>query len=228
MIPSISVICAAWQAAATLSETLASVRAQTVGPTEVVVVDDGSTDQTANVGVAARAKVVSTANAGPAAALNAGIAASCGELLAFIDADDLWPADKLAVQTDFLVSNPALTGVLGLVQCFLSPELELNIASRYRVPEERQNAWLLGALLIHRQEFYKVGGFDETIRAGFAIDWFDRARRLGSTFGMPKHVVLLRRIHPTSLSQRSPTRDAGYARMAWRALQRRRASEEAE
>lgn len=221
MTHSISVICPAWQAAGTLADTVASVRAQLVRPIEILVVDDGSTDDTARVGETSGATVIRRPHRGVAAALNAGIAASRGELLAFIDADDLWPADKLAVQADLLASDRNLAGVLGLVQCFLSPEAD---AQSRRVPDHLQAAWLTGAMLIRREAVDKIGLFDEALQAGHAIDWFDRARCLGQVFAMPRRVVLLRRIRAGSLSVRSASRDAGYALMAQRAIQRRRSS----
>ena len=224
MTHSISVICPAWQAAATLADTVASVRAQLVRPIEILVVDDGSTDDTARIGETSGATVIRRPHRGVAAALNAGIAASRGELLAFIDADDLWPADKLAVQADLLASDRNLAGVLGLVQCFLSPQPEADAQSRCRVPDHLQAAWLTGAMLIRREAVDKIGLFDEALQAGHAVDWFDRARCLGQVFAMPRRVVLLRRIRPGSLSVRSASRDAGYALMAQRAIQRRRNS----
>jgi glycosyltransferase involved in cell wall biosynthesis len=221
--PTISVICPAWQAAATLADALASVRAQLVRPTELLVVDDGSTDDTAKVGEAFGATVITRQHAGVAAALNAGIAASRGEFLAFIDADDLWPADKLAAQLEYLRSVSKSAAVLGLMQCFLSPEMEPDAKARYKLPDDLQPAWVTGALLIRREAAAAIGPFDEAMQAGHAVDWFDRGRRLGLVFAMPRRVVLLRRIRPGSLSGRSAVRDAGYALMAWRAVQRRRA-----
>jgi glycosyltransferase involved in cell wall biosynthesis len=224
----ISVICPAWQAAATLAETVASVRAQALPPAEIIVVDDGSTDDTAKVGEAAGAVVIGRPHSGVAAALNAGIAASHGDLLAFIDADDLWPADKLAEQTERLAADPAAAGALGLMRWFLSPELERDAKAHAKLPQDPVPAWLTGALLVRREAFAAVGPFDEAMHAGHAIDWFDRARRIGLIFAMPKQVVLLRRVRSGSLSSRSARRDAGYALMAWRAVQRRRASRKEE
>jgi glycosyltransferase involved in cell wall biosynthesis len=221
--PTISVICPAWQAAKTLPDALASVRAQILPPCELLVVDDGSTDETAEVAARSGATVIKKSHSGVAAALNVGIAASHGELLAFIDADDLWPADKLAAQTGLLSSEPASAGVLGLVQCFLSPEIKKDGKVRYRLPTELQPGWVTGALLVRRSAVEAIGWFDEAMKAGHAVDWFDRGMRQGLHFAMPKRVVLLRRISISSLSHRSPERDAGYALMALRAVQRRRA-----
>jgi glycosyltransferase involved in cell wall biosynthesis len=222
--PAISVICPAWQAAETLAETLASVRAQLLPPAEIIVVDDGSTDESSTIAVSAGASVLRIPHRGAAAALNAGIAASGSDLLAFVDADDLWPLEKLQIQTRILATDITLAGVLGRVRSFISPEIEPNVARRFRLPESPQPAWLIGALLVRRELVKSVGAFDEEMHAGYTIDWFDRARRLGFSFAIPDNVVLLRRVRSDSLSHRSKATIAGYALMAKRAVQRRRDS----
>lgn len=221
--PSISVICPAYQAEKTIAATLASVAAQLLHPDEIIVVDDGSTDGTAKVAENAGAHVVTISHRGLSAALNCGIAASSGELIAFIDADDLWPADKLWCQTQLLDSDEESAGVLGLMQCFLSPEMPKERGARFKLPATLQAAWSVGALLARRTAFEQVGLFDETIVAGQAIDWFDRARLMGLAFLVPQRVVLLRRLHANSLSTRSALRDAGYLLMARKAIARRNA-----
>ena len=223
---SISVICPAWQAARTLAETLASIRAQTLVPNEILVVDDGSTDSTAEVAKANGARVIRQPHAGAAAALNAGIAASSGQLLAFVDADDLWTSEKLAWQTQALSVDPELHAVLGMMESFLCPSLPNEFASRYRVREQPQPAWVLGTLLAHAKTFAAVGPFAEDMPAGFAADWFDRARHARVRFALLERIVLRRRIHPGSLSHRSTARDSGYALLGRRALLRRRGNAE--
>ncbi len=219
---SLSVICPAWQAERTLAETLASVCTQTLPPAEVLVVGDVSTDSTANIAEANGARVIRQAHAGAAAALNTGIAASQGQLLAFVDADDLWTPEKLARQVQVLTADPELSGVVGQMESFLCPSLPPELASRYRLSEVPQRAWVIGTLLAHRAAFAVVGPLAEEMTAGYMADWFDRARHARLRFAVLDHVVLRRRIHPGTLSHRSPTRDAGYALMAWRALLRRR------
>src|SRR5690348_9163223 len=107
--PEISVIIATYNRPAMLREALASVAAQrseNSAPTfEVIVVDDGSTDGTWNDLSGAQCdtlRAVRTANRGPAAARNRGIALARGELIAFLDSDDLWMPEKLARQNLFM------------------------------------------------------------------------------------------------------------------------------
>lgn len=226
MTGSISVICPAWQAERTLPETLTSIRAQTLAPAEILVVDDGSTDATAQLAEANGARVIRRAHAGAAAALNTGIAACRGELLAFLDADDLWPPEKLARQTQVLAADAGLGGVVGMMESFLCPSLPAEAASRYHLPKTPQTAWLFGALLAPRATFTTVGSLAEDMTAGFIADWFDRARHARLHFAVLDEVLLRRRIHPGTLSHRSAARDSGYALMARRALLRRRTPED--
>ncbi len=115
--PRISVIIPAYNDAATLAETLASASAQTFRDIEIVVVSDGSTDATLAVAQAAkerdqRIRVLDQANAGVAAARNAGIAASDGEFVAPLDADDLWHPDKLRLQMERFAQTGTRTGLV--------------------------------------------------------------------------------------------------------------------
>ncbi len=98
----ISVVIPAYEAAASLADAIASVRAQTRAPSEIVVVDDGSRDATAGVARAFGATVISQANAGVAAARNAGIRMATQPWIALLDADDRWLPDKLEAQWDAL------------------------------------------------------------------------------------------------------------------------------
>lgn len=221
--PAVDVICAAHQSAATIGETLASVAAQTLAPGRVIVVDDGSSDSTGDIAAATGAEVIRQARAGVAVAQNTAIAASRAPWLAFIDADDLWPRGKLALQVSLMLGGERPDGVLGLVESFLCPSLTQEECRLFRLPPHPQPAWLTGALMIRRTSFDRVGPFDPGLAAGHAIDWFDRARHAGLIFAMPEAVVLHRRVRAGSLSGRSAGRDAAYVDVARRAIARRRA-----
>jgi glycosyltransferase involved in cell wall biosynthesis len=215
----ISVVIPAWNAAARLAETLASIAAQTRPADDIVVVDDGSTDATAAIAHAAGARVLRQARQGPGAAMNAGIAASRGDLIAWLEDDDLWPPDKLARQAAALADDPALDGVFGHVRCFADPGLDGTL----HVPPGARAGWLCGALLIRRTSLGVVGPFDAAAAGTHFIDWMDRARLLGLRFAMRPETVLHRRIRLGSFSTPSPRRDAAYVRTARAAIVRRRA-----
>ncbi|MEO5935993.1 MAG: glycosyltransferase family A protein, partial [Terriglobales bacterium] len=106
--PLVSVIIPTYNSESYIRETLASVFAQTYHNFEVMVVDDGSSDQTAAVvkSYGDRVTFVAQANQGPAAARNHGIRLAKGELISFLDSDDLWLPDKLEKQVRFMAEHP--------------------------------------------------------------------------------------------------------------------------
>jgi glycosyltransferase involved in cell wall biosynthesis len=107
--PGVSVVIPAYNAESTLAETLGSVFAQTYGDFEVLVVDDGSADATATVAAASgdpRVRVISVPNGGVSRARNRGVEEASAELIAFLDADDLWEPDKLERQVSALEAEP--------------------------------------------------------------------------------------------------------------------------
>src|SRR4051812_5698053 len=157
--PLVSVIVAAFQAEAFLEDAIASVLAQDYSPFEVVVCDDGSTDRTPEILAAhSELRTVRQPNSGAAAARNAAVAASSGELLAIFDADDLWPPTRLAVQADYLVRHPEVGCVLGR-QEWINPPPWLT---RDAVYGELDGIPLLSAML-RRSVFDAIGGFDQAV-----------------------------------------------------------------
>ena len=221
----VSVVIPAWNAAATIGETLESVARQTLPPGEVVLVDDGSTDATAEAAQSAHPEIrlFRQRQAGPAAALNRGVRECSGPLLAFLDADDLWVPGKLEMQLAMLENDPQADAVIGCMETFLCPSMNAETARRYRLPEKPQIARLMGALLVRRAVFDRVGTFAEDLRLGYSIDWFDRARAIGIRFAIAEDTVFRRRIRPGSLSHRNQEKDRVYLEVARRALARRRA-----
>ncbi len=107
----VSVIIPTYNRAAMLGAAIESALAQTRPPGEIIVVDDGSTDDTANVvsGFGGRVRCISQENRGVAAARNAGIGAAKGDLIAFLDSDDLWYPFKLELQVALLERMPAVS-----------------------------------------------------------------------------------------------------------------------
>jgi len=114
-LPLVSVIIPAFNARLHIGAALSSVLDQDYPNLEIIVVDDGSSDETSKEALryGERVRVIRQANAGPAAARNRGVSASRGELLAFIDADDVWIAGKLVAQVRYLREHPDVGVVFG-------------------------------------------------------------------------------------------------------------------
>jgi glycosyltransferase involved in cell wall biosynthesis len=140
-----------------LGEAIASVQAQTMPPTEVIVVDDGSTDGSGELALSLGAVCVRQEQAGSGPARNAGAREARGEAIAFLDADDLWAPRKLELQVRALEDDAGLDGSFGWAQQFVSPDLPTEQREKLRCPDEPQPGIHAGALLI-RNSWGKVWG----------------------------------------------------------------------
>lgn len=221
--PLISVIIPVYNGERYLSAAIESVLAQAWTPLEIIVVDDGSTDQSVQVArhYQSQVQVICQANAGPGAARNRGVALASGELLAFLDADDLWLPGKLAHQVAYLQKQPTLDMVFGQVEQFISPDLPTG--HRPALPAQPvMNGLHVGAMLIRRQSFVAVGGFATTWTIGEFIDWYGRAQALGLRAAILEAVVMRRRLHDNNLTRRTNAQRGDYLQILKRHLDARR------
>lgn len=189
-----------------LSAAVTSILEQSTPPAEIVVVDDGSTDDTVGVltGFGDAVRLVRQSARGAAAGRNRGIAASSGDVLAFLDADDLWTPHSLARRLARLVEADAPDGVFGRTTQFVSPDLPELEARHLRVGAETVSAPLLGALVIRREVAERVGPFDESLPSAEGVDWVTRARDAGVRLATIDDVVLRRRLHATNTGRTLP------------------------
>lgn len=214
-----TVVVPAWNAAETIEETLRSVAAQSIPATEIVIVDDGSTDDTLdaakNSGVPIR-PIRRNVQEGPGAATTLGMQTVRTRFVAFLDADDLWLPDKMERQLSHLAAAPELGGVFGHWQAFQgSPDAGLRSPTA---------GWCRSTLVVRKQVADAVGPMiDLPARVGDMIDWIKRAREQGHLFGMLPDVVVYRRIRPGSLSdaRTNVDRNRGYLAAARNAVLRR-------
>jgi glycosyltransferase involved in cell wall biosynthesis len=206
----VSVVIPTYNHARFLEQAIESVLAQTFPAHEVIVVDDGSTDSTP--GVLARyenrIRVVRQQNQGVAAARNHGARLSTGELLAFLDADDVWLPGKLEQQTARFMGEPEL----GLVHCGYVEinaqgeqfDRHLNGLEGWVATEMLlfRRAVILGGgsgVLIRRDAFEQTGGFDE--RLSTSADW-DLYVRIAQEWkvGFVPEALLQYRVHDSNMS----------------------------
>ncbi len=228
--PRISVVVPAFDAARFIAEALesalAEVRAVAGSSFEVIVADDCSSDATAAIVQSFAGRGVRylkrTARGGPGAARNSGVAAAEGELLAFLDADDLWPTGRLAALTGALEIQGGPAIAFGHMRQFACPSMDPALRGRLRVPEGTVPGYCSGAMLLRRTDFLRIGSFSEALAIGEFIGWFGHARDLGLASALIPEVVLERRIHGANTSLRRNSDYANYARALKGVLDRRR------
>lgn len=202
--PTVSCIIPVYNGQQYIRETIESVLQQTVPVDDIIVVDDGSTDDTAAIvrSFGASVRLVQQGNAGPAAARNNGIREARSEFLTFQDADDLWEPHKNERQLSAFAADPALMICVGHVENFASPDVPAD----QHLPEFAARAkpmagYTTPGMMARREVFDVVGPFNETLKHTDAGEWFRRARARGVRELLLPDVVVQRRLHVNNRSR---------------------------
>jgi glycosyltransferase involved in cell wall biosynthesis len=194
--PLVSVIVAVYNGERFLGATLESIFAQDYTPIEVIVVDDGSKDGSADIARSFEGvNLLRQANAGPAAARNAGLDKASGEFVAVVDADDVVPPDKLSVQISYLLDHPHVSCVLGR-QEWIDPPTWLQRDAVYG----ELGGIPLPSAVFRADTLRQLGGYDPTFRTGEDMDLLIRMRERGLEITVLPNVLLRRRFHGDNLS----------------------------
>ncbi len=201
--PLVSVIMAAYNAAEHIDEALQSALDQDWRPLEVVVVDDGSTDDTAAI-VRRYPEVVYVhqANAGPSAARNAAVERSTGAFVANFDSDDLLPPTRVSDQVGYLLAHPEVGAVFGRQEWINAPEWMTRDAVYGDV-----DGIPLSSVMFRRDVFFELGGYDTSFVHGEDMDVLVRMRERGIEYHVIPEIVLYRRYQVSSLTGGRPTHE---------------------
>ena len=196
--PLVSVVMPAYNAEEHIAGSLESILAQTHPNVEIIVVDDGSTDDTESVvrKTAPSAKYVRIKNSGPAAARNEGNRHARGKYLAFLDADDLWHPRKLELQVEYLERHPDIGAVFCMWCETFKGESDIDWKGKQHFEEPlglsivpERSGWLYPDLLLdtiihtssvilHKSLFEQLGGFNESLTIGEDYDLWIRLSRI--------------------------------------------------
>jgi glycosyltransferase involved in cell wall biosynthesis len=201
----VSVVIPCFNAAAFLAEALRSVLQQNMEGLEVIVVDDGSIDDSVAIARSfSFVRVIEQANLGPAAARNRGVAQAGGRFVAFLDADDVWLPGKLASQLALLEQAPDAGVVYGdfyfwrediRTSCTHPSEFDAAVRSGWLYPEILLDSLVcIITAVVRREVFDEIGGFDEQLRTGEDYDFWVRAALRYRCLKVA-HPVALYRLH---------------------------------
>jgi glycosyltransferase involved in cell wall biosynthesis len=227
MSPETSVIIPVRNGARFVAEAIASVLTQLGNGDEVLTVDDGSTDGTADIvsGFAHPGlRLVSGGGRGPSAARNIGFAASRGAFIAFLDHDDMWPAGRQEALMAALCQDETAEAAYGRIVRRIEPGAKVTAESRI---EGHHAGWLIGSGLYRRALLDRIGGFAEDMHIGEDVDFYLRLKEAGARLQLCEVPGLIRRHHDTNVTNDLDRAEPSRLNVLRRKLARARTSTDA-
>jgi len=199
--PLVSVIMPVYNGELYLSAAIDSIIAQTYQPVEIIAVDDGSTDGTTQIiRKYENVRYFYQTNRGVTAARNNGISHARGDMIAFLDQDDIWLPHKLTAQVNYLLEHPEVGFVLARQKLFIETDIKKPSWLKEEMLRTDQVGYLPGTLLARKSVFDKIGLFDTAYQIGSDTEWIARAKDMGIIMVIVQDVLLNRRIHNQNLS----------------------------
>jgi glycosyltransferase involved in cell wall biosynthesis len=197
----ISIIITAYNVEKYIAEAVESALNQTYANVEIIAINDGSTDNTFEIlkTFGDKIKLVNQENMGLTKTMNKGLAIASGDLVNFLDGDDIWIETKLEKQVKEFENNTNLEAIFGTMEQFLSPELMAN-QERFQFHKGQLSAQSKATALFRKDVFEKYGYFPEVQTLDFVI-WFDSAKAQGIVFKQTDDLVVYRRVRENSNSQ---------------------------
>ncbi|MGV3709319.1 MAG: glycosyltransferase [Gemmatimonas sp.] len=221
--PLISVIVPVFNGMQFIERCVTDILKQEYSPLEILIVDDGSTDDIAQVvrSLPVDVRFFRQANGGPASARNRGLREAAGEFIAFIDVDDYWPESNLTLLAAELTADPALQLVQGssqVVRTDVDSGEEVYLGSSADAFPHS-----IASALYRRSAFDTVGVFDTELRFGEDSDWFTRAREKKLAMKRVAETTLVVRRHEHNMTRGKTIKDNASLLVFKKALDRRRA-----
>lgn len=222
--PTVSVIIPVFNGSLFIAEALDSIWAQAYEPIDVICVDDGSTDDTIAILEQMRnprLRIIQQAHLGVATARNTGVRAATGDFVAFLDADDWWPPNRLHRQLAVFAAEPALQSVVGLMEWVFTKSARTDgIVFREMAQQSVTTSLCVG--LFRRTAFEQVGLFDTSLWAGEDVDWYQRHKELRVPMRMIDDTLLYYRRHGNNMTNDARRVTGALMRVLKLSLDRRR------
>jgi glycosyltransferase involved in cell wall biosynthesis len=224
----ITVLIPVYNGAFYLDACIRSVLQQTLPPAAIIIVDDGSEDETPRVAAAwgSHVRYMRVEHGGLPYARNHALRLAETEIIAFVDCDDLWLPRKLEMQMAALARETKPAMVFGHLEQFVSDDLSAEESARLRVETTPVPGVAASTLLMRRRDCSRTGNFDESLSTGEFIEWRARATDAGIKTVVIPEVVARRRVHRTNMGRAGNASElhGQYVRMLKKVLDRRRGS----
>jgi glycosyltransferase involved in cell wall biosynthesis len=229
----VSVVVPVFNGAQMLGDAIRSILAQDYEPIEIVVVDDGSVDDSFDVARSfPSVRCLRQENAGPALARNSGIAVATGEFIGFLDADDVMRPSKVSTQMRYLAEHPLVGCVLTHQEVRLeagAPSPQWMAAAESGQSADSASASSSSAYpavqaltaLVRRSAAEPVGWFDPSMRLSDDVDWLMRLREAGVGIAVIPERLLVRRVHGSNISYETSTSQQELLRSVSALIRRR-------
>lgn len=214
--PLVSVIIPVFNREKYLAAALDSVFAQTYRPIEVIVVDDGSIDNSAAIAQAySEVQYFYQSNQGVSVARNTGIAAAKGEFIAFLDSDDRWYPNKLSIQINEMLTHPDLGITATQFLNYLEPETEPPSWFNPNTELGERSLIIPSTFVVRQSVFQQIGTFSPAYLAAEDTEWIFRAKDNKIAMKTISEVLAQRRLHGQNLSWET---ESGYSARLMRIL----------
>jgi glycosyltransferase involved in cell wall biosynthesis len=225
--PTLSLVVPVHNGSNYLAEALDSALSQSRRPDEILVVDDGSSDDpTPIIARFASVRCFRQPQGGTPSARNRGVTLTTGDLIAFLDHDDLLSNRSLEVRVEAMREDSKIAYVYGIVEQFISPELGWDARERLRAKLPTVSGRTAGSTMIRRGAFERVGEFAPNLLSGYMIDWVSRCDAAGLSNRAIPDVVLRRRVHGSNSVHDTQALERHYLRALRQVVRRKKLGED--
>ena len=201
--PLISVIIPVFNGEKYIDAAIESVLMQDYCNKEIIIIDDGSTDNTASIVKKYPVRYCYQENKGAGAARNTGVRNAFGTHFAFLDHDDLWMPSKLTVQMQLWQTSCDDPLIFGMVEQFICSQLSPEEKNKIVLKEPILPGYAAGTIFLSKKRFYEAGFFSEEKNVGEFIAWYACAGFISAPKILASEIILKRRLHTTNMSRQN-------------------------
>lgn len=221
--PLVSVILAVRNGEKYLDTAIESIFEQTFSNYEIILIDGKSKDRTAAIAQSySSIHYYYQQGQGVADAYNLGIEKAQGEILAFISYDDLWAANKLDLQVNYLQTHPEIQFTVAKVKFFLEAGQTIPNGFRKELLTGEHIGFIMETLVVRKKLFKLIGNFNSDYHVAEDVDWFSRAKDVSIPYKVIDQILLYKRVHNANTSLNSTINDQNILNILRQSIKRKR------